>query len=335
MAEVAGQTPGQQFVAAMEHHNLPQPAIEPVHGRPVLIFNVGRYAQLYLHELRADPGFAQVSARPAYRAWAAELAPGPAAEDLARGMEVAASRSWLGAFPRPLAWVNQQTFFGTVALVVVAILLTLAARQRRGRLQQAFEAVVLFVRNDIARANLGPAADAWTPLLASVFMALLAFNLMGLLPGGGTASANLGVNVGFAVAILLAMFWGGMVRSGVIGFWRHLVPYTWSWNPLDMMIWTILLVVEVMGLIIRPGALAIRLFANMFAGHTILLALSMLGSMIVGSGSSDAVAVPLGIFGILLLVAIYALELLVAVLQAYIFTLLGAVFIGAAVNPDH
>ena len=155
------------------------------------------------------------------------------------------------------------------------------------------------------------------------------------MPGTGTASGNIGVTAAFALMTLLAMLIYGMKEQGVAGFWKHLVPVHWSWNPLDIVIYMILLVIELMGLIIKPAALAIRLFANMFGGHTVLLAFLTLGYILQSQGTPAAMTGGMGFFGFGLGVAIYFLELLVAFLQAYVFTLLSAVFIGAAMNPEH
>ncbi|MFW5882013.1 MAG: F0F1 ATP synthase subunit A [Planctomycetota bacterium] len=351
------------FPAALAHHNLPYPALEPVHGQPLLIFDAAAYARINAEALAADPRIAAIQPRADYRVWAAEEADGTQALALAKGMELATRDSWLGAFPRSMSWVNQQIFFGTIALLVTALLIGLAGRRRRddalprGRLQHVFEAVVLFVRDDIVRPNIHPpparatavavpgandtaALDAdplrgWIAHLSAVFLAVLSFNLMGLVPGAGTASGNLGVNLAFALGTLGAMVICGMKAQGPLAFWRNLVPYRWSWNPLDMAIFLILLVIELLGLIIKPAALVIRLFANIFGGHTVLLAFLTLGAIVVGTGAGDAVSVPLGVFGVLAAAAVLALELLVAFIQAYVFTLLSAVFIGGALHPEH
>ncbi len=350
------------FPAALAHHNLPYPALEPVHGQPLLIFDAAAYARINADTLAADPRFDAIEPRADYLAWADEQADGAEAVALAKGMELSARDSWLGVLPRPLSWINQQNFFGTIALLLTALLVALAGRRRRddalprGRLQHVFEAVVLFVRDDIVRPNIHappapvvagaePAGNAeaypadplrgWTAHLSAVFLAVLSFNLMGLVPGAGTASGNLGVNLAFALGTLGAMLICGMKVQGPLHFWRNLVPYHWSWNPLDMGIFLILLVIELLGLIIKPAALVIRLFANIFGGHTVLLAFLTLGAIVVGAGAGSAVSVPLGVFGVLAAVAVLALELLVAFIQAYVFTLLSAVFIGGALNPEH
>ena len=101
-------------------------------------------------------------------------------------------------------------------------------------------------------------------------------------------------------------------------------------------VWFLLLIIESLGLIIKPAALAIRLFANMFAGHTVLLVFLSLGYILIANAAEATfTAAALGGFGWLLAVAFHAMELLVAFIQAYVFTLLAALFIGMSIHPEH
>ncbi len=115
-----------------------------------------------------------------------------------------------------------------------------------------------------------------------------------------------------------------------------MVPIEWYWNPLKMALWLFMFVLEFLQLGIRPAALALRLFVNMFAGHSVLLVFTCLGFIIF---ASDHHAVFLssgfGIAGWVLSLLLYTIELLVAALQAYIFTMLSAVFIGMCAHPEH
>ena len=117
-------------------------------------------------------------------------------------------------------------------------------------------------------------------------------------------------------------------------YWINLVPihFEWKMSP----VWFILLIIELMGLVIKPMALAIRLFANMFAGHTVLLIFLSLGYIILKE-TPDAVGLSLGLktLGFGLAVAFHAMEVLVAFIQAYVFTLLAAMFIGSSIHPEH
>ena len=208
-----------------------------------------------------------------------------------------------------LSWMNQQTFFGSIALVVMALLLTVFGKRKsdelkpKNAMQHMIEAVVLFVRDDIVRPNVHHGADGWVPHIASIFFAVLAMNLMGLIPGTGTATGNIGVTAAFALMTLGAMIVFGMKKQGRYAFWRNLIPVPFSWKPMDLAIFCILAVIEVMGLIIKPSALAIRLFANMFGGHTVLLGFVVLGYVLQGAGTSQWISVPLGGFGLLVGIA--------------------------------
>lgn len=338
---------GFDFAYEMAHHNLPYPAIQPFHGLTVLILDNGKYSLKNYDELSHDPAFDVAEPSPAQIGWAAELvAQGKATEDvtgteLAKAMVVASDHSLLGALPKSLSWINQQIFWGSSALLLVAFLLCVVAKRRptdlkpTSRFQHVIEAVVLFVRDDICRPNIHHHADSWVPHFSAIFFAVLGMNVFGLIPGTGTATGNPGVTAGLALTTLIGMLMCGMKEQGGLAFWKNLVPVHWSWKPMDMVIYIILAIIEVMGLIIKPAALAIRLFANMFGGHTVLLAFITLGFILQAAATGALLTLGLGAFGLFIAVPIYLLELLVAFLQAYVFTLLSAVFIGAAMNPEH
>lgn len=331
------------FAAAISHHNMPYPAWEPIHGKPLLIFDLALYAtknQTYLNEHYADR---VAAADPApYLGWATTKVGAEKAPALAKTMAVANGKSWLGSFPQPLAWMNQQIFFGTAAMLLLAAVLLIFARRKpgqlkpEGRIQHVLEAVTLFVRDDIVRPNFHHHPDAWVPHFAAIFLAILACNLVGLIPGTGTATGNIAVTTAFALTTLFCMLFFGMKEQGVGRFWINLVPVPFSTKPAELLIWLMLAGIELLGLLIKPVALAIRLFANMFAGHTVLLAFCSLG-LIIHAARPDlgGLAVGMSGFGLLLAFAIFFLELLVACIQAYVFTLLSAVFIGSSMHPEH
>jgi F-type H+-transporting ATPase subunit a len=231
---------------------------------------------------------------------------------------------------------------GLVAMLLLAAVLLIFARRKpgqlkpEGRIQHLLEAVTLFVRDDIVRPNFHHHPDAWVPHFAAIFLAILACNLIGLIPGTGTATGNIAVTTAFAITTLFCMLYFGMKEQGVAKFWINLVPVPFSTKPAELMIWLMLAGIELLGLLIKPVALAIRLFANMFAGHTVLLAFCSLG-LIIHAARPDlgGLAVGMSGFGLLLAFAIFFLELLVACIQAYVFTLLSAVFIGSSMHPEH
>ncbi len=335
------------FDAVNASHNMPYSAVEWVHGHPALILNAGEYAQVNWARLSSTDQFAKAQPDAGYQTWANEIVSkasykGVPAAELAKAMTVARDEAWLGAFPKPLAFFNHQTFWSTIALVLTTLLLLVFARRRVdqynpvSRIQHVIEALVLFVRDDIVRTNIKHHPDVWVPFFASLFLALLACNLFGLVPLFASATGNIFVTAAFSLAIMVLMIFMGIKENGPVGFWIKLVPVPWSWNPLMMVLWFFLFVMEVSQVFIRPIVLAIRLFANMFAGHTVLLVFASLGFVIHASDPSSPVLTgTLGVFGWLMTVALYALELLVAFLQAYVFVLLSAVFIGLCAHPEH
>lgn len=177
------------------------------------------------------------------------------------------------------------------------------------------EALVIFVRDDIARPQIGEKKYMkFMPFLLTVFFFIWITNLLGLLPGAANVTGNIAVTVSLGLFTLVLI-----IVNGNREFWKHTF-----WMPgIPTFVKPILAVVEVMGLVIKPIALMIRLFANITAGHIIIL--SLLGLIfILESAGVAGISVPFALF-------ITVLELLVAFLQAFIFTMLSALFIGMAV----
>lgn len=338
------------FAALNESHNYPSPAIAWGHGTPQLVLNAPTYALKNFADLSQKPAFATVTVKDGYARWAQDVAAapgyaGPAPEALARAMTVADQSAWLGSLPRALSFFNHQTFWSTVALALLALVLLVTHRRRadqlkpEGRIQHILESIVLFVRDEIVRPNFQHSPNqgaAWVPFFGAMMLALLACNLFGLIPIFGTATGGIGTTAAFAGVVALLMLVLGMKQNGVVGFWVSLVPVHWKWHPGTMALWIFLFVSELISLTTRPIVLAVRLFANMFAGHIVLLVFASLGFIVFASQPDNVgMSVGLGVFGWLMAFALYALELLVALLQAYIFTLLSAVFIGLCMHPEH
>ncbi len=183
------------------------------------------------------------------------------------------------------------------------------------------EVFVIFIRDEIATACVGEEdGKKMTPLFCTFFFFVLALNIMGLIPLFSTATANVNVTGALALVTLSFMILGAIYKNGVGGFCKALIP---SGVPAPILL--ILVPIEFLGLFIKAFALMIRLFANMLAGHIVILAL--LGLVV----TLGLVALP----AVLLALFISLLEVLVAVLQAYIFTLLSAMFIGQTYHPQH
>jgi F-type H+-transporting ATPase subunit a len=327
------------FEEVLAHHNHAFPAIEWLHHKPILVFNLAKYADKNLDYFSGK--YVDQPISDDVQAWAAEyaLAKG-GVDEVALAQAMTAVDSQTAVMPRALSFFNQQTFWGTVALLIMAFVLLVPGRRGKdqvapqGRLQHLIEGIVQFVRDGIVRPNIHH-GDKWTAHFTCLFLAILSFNLMGLIPLTGTASGNPGVTAAFAVTTLVTMLLFGMKEQGVATFWKTLNPVPFSLKPIGFFVWALLMIIELMSLVIKPTALAIRLFANMFAGHTVLLAFTTLGFILNSAGSHGALSLGLGAGGFLLAVAICFLELLVALIQAYVFTLLSAVFVGASVHPEH
>jgi F-type H+-transporting ATPase subunit a len=220
------------------------------------------------------------------------------------------------------------------ALLIAAIIIPLArhvARHpvTRGRLLNAFEVLVLFIRDNVARPTIGGhGADAYLPYLWTVFFFVLFNNLLGMIPGGASATANVNVTAVMAISTFTVVLIAGFKASGPVGFWFNMVPnldVPWFMKP---PMWGLMLVIEIFGLFIRHLVLSVRLFANMLAGHIVLAVI--LTFLITVGGKMWYVVAPASIAGV---VALSLLELFVAFLQAYIFTFLSAMFIGTAAHP--
>lgn len=333
------------FDALNASHNSPYPAIEWVHGSSFkLILNLPDYAQHNFAQIQHDSAFESAAPSADISAWAASYASshsGVEASSLAKAMTVAEHHA-LATMPRAVSFFTQQTFWSTVALTLMAMTLLVFNRRRAdqlvpaGRFGHMMEAVVLYIRDDIVRPNIPHHPDAWAPFLTSLFLMLLTCNLFGIIPLFATATGSFAVTVAFALPIFALMVVLGMVHNGVGGFWFKLVPVKFSWNPMDAFVFVLLLILEWLSLLIKPAVLAIRLFANMLAGHTLLLVFASLGFIVYsGDPSNLGMTYGLGVFGWVITVAFYFLELLVALVQAYVFVMLSAVFIGSCIHPEH
>jgi len=209
-------------------------------------------------------------------------------------------------------------------LLITAFLIS---TRRRGMVPRGFanrvEAIVVYIRDEIAKPNIGEKEHKkFLPYLLTIFFFVLTCNFLGLIPYGATATGNVSVTAGLALCTFIMTQIGGMIHNGVLGYWKNLVP-----GGLPFPVTLILIPIEIIGLFSKPFALCIRLFANMTAGHVIILAI--LGLIFFFKMYVIAlVAVPFTL-------AIYLLEIFVALIQAYVFTMLSAVFIGMAVHQEH
>jgi F-type H+-transporting ATPase subunit a len=222
-----------------------------------------------------------------------------------------------------------------VAAIIALLFIRLAQHLKRGplpkgKLNHLLEGLLLYLRDQVAIPAIGHHdADRFLPLLWTLFFFILGCNLFGLVPWAGSVTAAFAVTTSLAPVTLAAVFIGGIAKFGAVGFWLNQVPHMdlpWYMFPLKVGIFAI----EVLGLFIRHGVLAVRLLANIFAGHLVLLAIMAMAFSLEGAASNNWwVMATISILGSSLL---SCLELFVALLQAYVFTFLSALFIGAAVH---
>ena len=181
------------------------------------------------------------------------------------------------------------------------------------------EGMVLYIRNEVIMKNIGPHGEGYAPYLLTVFFFLLFANLLGLVPYGSTATGNVSVTATMAILTLIVTEISG-IRSQGLGYLNTIFYWNKDLHPLmRVVMFFVMTPVEIASKLTKPFALAIRLFANMTAGHIVVLAFI---------GLIFAFRLPVGIAPLLMAIAIMLLEIFVSFLQAFIFTLLTTVFIG-------
>lgn len=190
------------------------------------------------------------------------------------------------------------------------------------------EMVTLYVRDEIAIANIGKHdGPRWAPLIVALFFLILFCNLLGLVPFGGSPTGNLGMTAVLAFIVLMAVEIGGMIKLGPAGYLRTIFPKIPGMDGAAGVAMSIgMAPIEVLSKLVKPFALAVRLFGNITAGHFVMLAL--FGIVFLFSGLHWAASGGIALITAAVVVAIMGLELIVAILQAYVFAMLSAVFIG-------
>jgi F-type H+-transporting ATPase subunit a len=224
--------------------------------------------------------------------------------------------------------------------LIVAIYVPLAKRARsgeppKGAFQNFFEVLLTFVRDDIAKPNFGEHdADKYVPFLWTLFLFILFCNLLGLVPYGGSPTANIYATGGLALCVFFAIHGAAIAKMGVGHYLKSM------WPHLDIPIWGVcflinflVCLIEIGGNLVKNGVLAIRLFANMLGGHS-ALAMVMLFIILTARGALG-LWITITFSSVLGAFFLNLLELLVAALQAYIFVFLTALFMGMALHPPH
>ena len=212
-----------------------------------------------------------------------------------------------------------------IAAALVVFVFRYAFREARtvpSGMANFLEAIIVFLRDEVVLPNMGEAGRRYLPYLLTVFFFILFCNLLGLIPFAATATGNVSVTAALALMSLIMIQVGGIREHGLKHHLQNLIP-----PGLPVWLLPIMIPVEIMGQLTKPFALCIRLFANMTAGHIVILSfLSMIFIL------KSLFVSPISVFFALF---INLLELFVAFLQAYIFTMLTSLFIGMSIHPQH
>jgi F-type H+-transporting ATPase subunit a len=234
--------------------------------------------------------------------------------------------------------VSNHMFMVSVSMLVLLIFIPLVSRSKgmvpKG-LQNLLESICSFLREEMVKPVLGKNTDRYIGFIWTLFFFILSLNLLGMVPlekiivlltgkenhFGGIATANIWVTGTMAIVTFFMTHIAGIKEQG---FWRYIVNFA---PPAPWWIMPLIYFLEIIAAFIRPFTLAIRLFANMIAGHIILA--TILGLILLFKNYGAAVAVLLGNL------ALSFLELLVALIQAYIFAFLSTIYIGFSVSPEH
>lgn len=239
--------------------------------------------------------------------------------------------------PMKLEFTKHMGNVGIIAFVVFAVAMIVTRRvlnslhadkAPQGPLANTVEALILYVRDEIVEPIGGHHLTHYTPLFLTYFFFILVGNLMGMIPEFGGATGNINVTIALGGSVYAFVWILGVLNQGPINFILHMVPPGTPW-----WMWLPMLGLELMGPLIKCFVLCVRLFANMIAGHLIISNVLALGAF--GGLMPTVIAGIMLVFGIPLALGISILEVMVCLIQAYVFTLLAVIFIGAAVHPEH
>lgn len=238
--------------------------------------------------------------------------------------------------------ITQYSFWMFVAIVILLAVVFIFKKKQaanglvpKGRFVNGVEFLVEYCRDDLCKALLG---DTWRehfPFIASMFFFILINNIVGIIPGCKPGTGCIGTTAALALVSFIYFIVVGVKSKGAIGYIKSLAPAGVAF-PMNALVWAI----ELFSTFLRLVTLAVRLFCNLFAGHVVLGTFAILASLFVEpikQGISVAAVGQAGasVFWVAILLVIYAVELLVAAIQAYVFTLLSAVYIQLAEAEEH
>lgn len=230
-----------------------------------------------------------------------------------------------------LVMTNLQLYQIAAVLLILVCFSGVPGRLRTGKgdaVSRLFAGFALWVRDEMVYSAMGKERGrAFVPYFFTLFFFVLFMNLLGLVPGGATATASIFVTAALALITFASMIGGGMIAQGPIAFWKHLVPHVPPY------LWLLMFVVELLGLLVKPFALMIRLFANMTGGHMVVL--SFMGLIFFFAKQSQGLGYAASPVAVAFAVFIMIIESFVALLQAYIFTMLSIIFVNSSLHPEH
>jgi len=252
------------------------------------------------------------------------------------GLKVGYQIPGLERYVKPLDFkLSRLMVVELLAAVLVFVVFTAVARglrsgsAPRGRLMNLFEALIQFIRVNVAKAVIGKKDGAkFAPFLLTIFFFVLACNLLGMVPSLGTPTGDFSVTATLAMIVFLVVVGAGVRKFGPGGFVLNLVPSMDLPPAMKVALLPLIFVIEVMGFLIKHFVLAVRLFANMMAGHLVMAVIVAFIGATAGS-LVHYMVIPASVLGA---TAISVLELFVAFLQAFIFTFLAALFVNAATH---
>lgn len=277
-------------------------------------------------------------------------------------------KAWNSAMPFEFLYISKHVLLVWLATALLLAVFSYVTYARNSRvptgLRNFIEPIVTFIRDQVVRPSINNPhghhgddhshdkkdelpdhwlADKFVPFFVCMFFFIVTINLLSLIPGASQPTTSLTFTFSMAAitlgvyavgAIVMSIRQEGGVGAGILGFFKNLVPYQFSWKPIDLAVWLILFAIEFVGFIfIKPFALGVRLFANMTAGNCSLLSFLFINLLI--PEGSEYLRIATGIPTMFVGVALYAFEIFVSILQAYIFTYLSAIFLGLYLVPEH
>ena len=235
--------------------------------------------------------------------------------------------------------LTQYTFWLVVASLVLLVLMFAYSRRvgglvPKGKFLNGMEFVVVFVKDDIIKGILG---DSWRkhfPFLATLFFFILISNIAGIIPGMKPGTGTISTTAALAAVVFVYFLACGIKAEGFVGYFKSFVPEGVKF-PLSALVWLI----ELVSTILRPITLAVRLFCNMFAGHVVLGSFAIMVALFAQPAIEELTAMNVmgalpGLGFLAILLVIYAIEIFVAFIQAYVFTMLTAVYIQGAESGE-